>query len=154
MLEDLQHAQIFVTLWDGYADQILEFQMINQEEKNVVVAVQFRKYVQVLRRYIIRYHLYVSNLYNVTRVFINSDIQEIISFKKSFIAQLSAERSSSLSGLSSSVIKSPSEEYLTNFEFSTIGGLNGISETKSVIILGTIKSFASKESWLYNACKN
>ncbi|KAJ0524524.1 putative nucleic acid-binding protein [Helianthus annuus] len=41
MLEDLQHAQIFVTLWDGYAHQILEFQRINQEEKNVAVAVQF-----------------------------------------------------------------------------------------------------------------
>ncbi|KAM0008697.1 putative leucine-rich repeat domain superfamily [Helianthus debilis subsp. tardiflorus] len=86
---------------------------------------------------------------NVTRVFINSDIQEIINFKK---RSLSAGRSSSLSGLSSSVIKSPSKEYLSDFEFSTIGGLNGISETKSIIILGTIKSFASKESWLYNAC--
>ncbi|KAJ0532169.1 putative nucleic acid-binding protein [Helianthus annuus] len=115
MLQDLQHAQIFVTLWDGYVDQILEFQRINQEEKNVVVVVQFGKY----------------------RFWGGS-----------------AERSSSLSGLSSSVIKSPSKEYLTDFEFSTIGGLNGISETKSVIILGTIKSFASKESWLYNACKN
>ncbi|KAJ0532202.1 hypothetical protein HanIR_Chr09g0394091 [Helianthus annuus] len=120
MLQDLQHAQIFVTLWDCYADQILEFQRINQEEKNVVL---FR-------------YLYVSNLYNVTSVFINSDIQEIINFKKSFIAQLSAERSSSLSGLSSSVIKSPSKEYLTDFEFSTIGGLNGRSE--ALIILSFV----------------
>ncbi|KAF5789001.1 hypothetical protein HanXRQr2_Chr09g0365731 [Helianthus annuus] len=91
--------------------------------------------IQVLGRYIIRY-LYVSNLYNVTSVFINSDIQEIINFKKSFIAQLSAERSSSLSGLSSSVIKSPSKEYLTDFEFSTIGGLNGRSE--ALIILSFV----------------
>ncbi|MFS7965840.1 putative nucleic acid-binding, replication factor A [Helianthus anomalus] len=81
-------------------------------------------------------------------------MRSLLIFMVIFIAQLSAERSSSLSGLSSSVIKSPSEEYLTDFEFSTIGGLNGISETKSTIILGTIKSFASKESWLYNACKN
>ncbi|KAJ0751861.1 putative nucleic acid-binding protein [Helianthus annuus] len=126
MLEDLQHAQIFVTLWDGYAHQILEFQRINQEEKNVVVAVQFRKY------WFWGGYLYVSNLYNVTRVFINSDIQEIVNFKK---RSLSAERSSSLSGLSSSVIKSPSEEYLTDFEFSTIGGLNGISEVSTKTIL-------------------
>ncbi|KAJ0592201.1 putative DNA helicase [Helianthus annuus] len=41
-----------------------------------------------------------------------------------------------------------------DFQFSTIGALNQISEQKFVIIVGTIKSFASEDSWFYNACRN
>ncbi|XP_035840168.1 uncharacterized protein LOC118487433 [Helianthus annuus] len=79
ILEDLQHHQIFVTLWDGYADQIRAFESNHPAEKNVVVVIQFGKY---------RFwggHVNVSNLYTVTRVFINSDIPEIVDFKKRFV---------------------------------------------------------------------
>ncbi|KAJ0929300.1 putative nucleic acid-binding, replication factor A [Helianthus annuus] len=136
MLQDLEGKQIYVTLWDAYAEQILDFERDNQDEKNVVVIVQFGKY---------RFwggYLYVSNLYTVTRVLINAEIDDILTFKKSF------------SGLSSSRIKAPTEEYLSDFQFSTIGALNQISEQKFVIIVGTIKSFASEDSWFYNACRN
>ncbi|KAJ0815159.1 putative nucleic acid-binding, replication factor A [Helianthus annuus] len=148
ILEDLQHHQIFVTLWDGYADQIRAFETNHPAEKNIVVVIQFGKY---------RFwggHVNVSNLYTVTRVFINSDIPEIVDFKKSFVAQISASTSSGYSGLTSSLIKSPVDEYLKDFAFSTIGALSGISEKKAVIILGTIKSFASESTWFYNACKS
>ncbi|XP_022040342.1 replication protein A 70 kDa DNA-binding subunit B-like [Helianthus annuus] len=148
ILEDLQHHQIFVTLWDGYADQIRAFERNHPAEKNVVVVIQFGKY---------RFwggHVNVSNLYTVTRVFINSDIPEIFDFKKSFVAQISASTSSGYSGLTSSVIKSPVDEYLKDFTFSIIGALSGIAEKKVVIILGTITSFASESTWFYNACKS
>ncbi|KAJ0947956.1 putative replication protein A, OB [Helianthus annuus] len=147
ILEDLQHQQIYVTLWGVYADQIIEFQRKHKDEKNVVVVVQFGKY---------RFwggNLFVSNLYTVTRVFINTEIPEILEFKRSFLAQLNTSTSSGYSGLSSPVMKSMAEEYLSDISFSTIGALSGISEEKFVIILGTIKSFASEDSWFYNACK-
>ncbi|KAJ0518741.1 putative nucleic acid-binding, replication factor A [Helianthus annuus] len=115
--------KIFVTLWDGYADQIMEYESSNRGEKNVVVIIQFGKY---------RFwggHLSVSNLYTVTRVLINSDIDEVAEFKQRFIEKLSPEMSSSYSGLSSSV-------------------------TRFVVIVGTIKSFASNNEWFYNACTN
>ncbi|XP_035845195.1 uncharacterized protein LOC110934616 [Helianthus annuus] len=99
-------------------------------------------------------NLFVSNLYNVTRVFINSEVKEILDFKKSFLAQVNVSTSSGYSGLSSSAIKSTTEEYLSDGSFSTIGALSEISKQKFVIILGTIKSFASEESWFYNACKS
>ncbi|KAJ0753793.1 putative replication protein A, OB [Helianthus annuus] len=147
ILEDLQHQQIYVTLWGVYADQIIEFQREHKDEKNVVVVVQFGKY---------RFwggNLFVSNLYTVTRVFINTEIPEILEFKRSFLAQMNTSTSSGYSGLSSPVMKSMAEEYLSDISFSTIGALTGISEEKFVIILGTIKSFASEDSWFYNACK-
>ncbi|KAJ0452470.1 putative nucleic acid-binding, replication factor A [Helianthus annuus] len=50
-------------------------------------------------------------------------------------------------------MKSMSDEYLSNISFSMIGALSEISQEKFVIILGTIKSFASEDSWFYNACK-
>ncbi|KAJ0926785.1 putative nucleic acid-binding, replication factor A [Helianthus annuus] len=50
-------------------------------------------------------------------------------------------------------MKSMSDEYLSNISFSTIGASSGISQEKFAIILGTIKSFASEDSWFYNACK-
>ncbi|KAJ0656172.1 putative nucleic acid-binding, replication factor A [Helianthus annuus] len=98
-------------------------------------------------------NLFVSNLYTVTRVFINTEIPEILEFKRSFLAQLNTSTSSGYSGLSSPVMKSMAEEFLSDISFSTIGALSGISEEKFVIILGTIKSFASEDSWFYNACK-
>ncbi|XP_035845834.1 uncharacterized protein LOC110939032 [Helianthus annuus] len=125
MLQDLEGKQIYVTLWDAYAEQILDFERDNQDEKNVVVIVQFRKY---------RFwggYLYVSNLHTVTRVLINAEIDDIITFKKRFLSNISPETSSSFSGLSSSRIKSPTEEYVSDFQFSTIGALNQISEQKS-----------------------
>ncbi|KAJ0454052.1 putative nucleic acid-binding, replication factor A [Helianthus annuus] len=148
MLQDLEGKQIYVTLWDAYAEQILDFERDNQNEKNVVVIVQFGKY---------RFwggYLYVSNLYTVTRVLINAEIDDILTFKKRFLSNITPEKSSTFSGLSASRIKDPNEEYLSEFEFSTIGALNQISEKKFVIIVGTIKSFASEDSWFYNACRN
>ncbi|KAJ0448551.1 putative transcription factor B3-Domain family [Helianthus annuus] len=148
MLQDLEGKQIYVTLWDAYAEQILDFERDNQDEKNVVVIVQFGKY---------RFwggFLYVSNLYTVTRVLINAEIDDILTFKRRFLSNMSPETSSTFSGLSASRIKDPTEEYLSDFEFSTIGSLNQISEKKFVIIVGTIKSFASEDSWFYNACRN
>ncbi|KAJ0495480.1 putative nucleic acid-binding, replication factor A [Helianthus annuus] len=148
MLQDLEGKQIYVTLWDAYAEQILDFERDNQDEKNVVVIIQFGKY---------RFwggFLYVSNLYTVTRVLINAEIDDILTFKKRFLSNITPETSSTFSGLSASRIKDPTEEYLSDFEFSTIGSLNQISEKKFVIIVGTIKSFASEDSWFYNACRN
>ncbi|KAJ0580916.1 putative nucleic acid-binding protein [Helianthus annuus] len=136
MLEDLNNKQIFVTLWDGYADQIMEYESSNRGEKNVVVIIQFGKY---------RFwggHLSVSNLYTVTRVLINSDIDEVAEFKQRFIEKLSPEISSSYSGLSSSVVKSAIEEFLSDLTFYPIGSLNSIDTMKFVVIVGTIKSFA------------
>ncbi|KAF5813012.1 putative nucleic acid-binding, replication factor A [Helianthus annuus] len=146
ILEDLQHHQIYVTLWGCYADQILDFEKNNKDEKNVVVVVQFGKY---------RFwggNMYVSNLYNVTRVLINSEVKEIMDFKKRFIERLSPEISSSYSGLSSPVVKTVTEEFLSDLTFYPIGSLNSIDTTRFVVIVGTIKSFASNNEWFYNAC--
>ncbi|KAJ0715214.1 putative nucleic acid-binding, replication factor A [Helianthus annuus] len=141
------NKQIFVTLWDGYADQIMEYESSNRGEKNVVVIIQFGKY---------KFwggHLSVSNLYTVTRVLINSDIDEVSEFKKRFIEKLSPEISFSYSsGLSSSVVKPATDEFLSDLTFYPIGSLNAIDMTKFVVILGTIKSFASNNEWFYNAC--
>ncbi|KAJ0569328.1 putative transcription factor B3-Domain family [Helianthus annuus] len=148
MLEDLNNKQIFVTLWDGYADQIMEYESSNQGEKNVVVIIQFGKY---------KFwggHLSVSNLYTVTRVLINSDIDEVAEFKQRFIEKLSPEMSSSYSGLSSSVVKSATKEFLSDLTFFPIGSLSSIDTTRFVVIVGTIKSFASNNEWFYNACTN
>ncbi|XP_035843808.1 uncharacterized protein LOC118490344 [Helianthus annuus] len=117
------NKQIFVTLWDGYADQIMEYESSN------------------------RGHLSVSNLYTVTRVLINSDIDEVAEFKQRFIEKLSPEMSSSYSGLSSSVAKSATEEFLSDLTFFS-------HWTRFVVIVGTIKSFASNNEWFYNACTN
>ncbi|KAJ0861563.1 putative nucleic acid-binding protein [Helianthus annuus] len=96
--------------------------------------------------------MYVSNLYNVTRVLINSEVKEIMDFKKRFIERLSPEISSSYSGLSSPVVKTVTEEFLSDLTFYPIGSLNSIDTTRFVVIVGTIKSFASNNEWFYNAC--
>ncbi|KAJ0898642.1 putative nucleic acid-binding, replication factor A [Helianthus annuus] len=79
---------------------------------------------------------------------------EISTLSLAFLSNITPETSSTFSGLSASRIKDPTEECLSDFEFSTIGALNQISEKKFVIIVGTIKSFASEDSWFYNACRN
>ncbi|KAJ0509162.1 putative nucleic acid-binding, replication factor A [Helianthus annuus] len=88
--------------------------------------------------------------YNFVTSFVS--VNNFVSCFIRFIEKLSPEISSSYSGLSSSVVKSANEEFLSGLTFYPIGSLNSIDTVKFVVIVGTIKSFASNNEWFYNAC--
>ncbi|KAD6119547.1 hypothetical protein E3N88_10818 [Mikania micrantha] len=96
----------------------------------------------------------VSNSYTVSRLFINHDIEDVISFKQSYLAKLSTETSSSYRSIGSSIVTSIEDEFLEKVEFSTIVDMSGIVEVKSLIVVGTVKGVCKDISWYYNACSN
>ncbi|KAL8266131.1 hypothetical protein R6Q59_003475 [Mikania micrantha] len=75
-LEDLENNYLPVSRWDQYAEQFDTFLNDNQDDRNIVIILQFGKFKPFKGR------TQVSNAYNVTMLFINSEIDEITSFKK------------------------------------------------------------------------
>ncbi|KAI3685180.1 hypothetical protein L6452_34416 [Arctium lappa] len=100
--------KLHVTLWDAFAEQFNEYVSIHKDEGLVVVVIQFAM-VKIYRE-----KPSLSNSFNGTRLYINSEIDEIKDFRNSLLG-LSGESKSSqqltmLSGLSYSY----REDFLDN----------------------------------------
>ncbi|KAI3685782.1 hypothetical protein L6452_35040 [Arctium lappa] len=139
--------KLHVTLWDAFAEQFNEYVSIHKDEGLVVVVIQFA----VVKIY--REKPSLSNSFNGTRLFINSEIDEIKDFRNSLLG-LSGESKSSqqltmLSGLSYSY----REDFLDNNSKANIAEISEVVEAKSLIILGTVKAFSKDIPWFYMGCK-
>ncbi|XP_076954483.1 replication protein A 70 kDa DNA-binding subunit A-like [Bidens hawaiensis] len=75
-LEDLEGRHIILTLWEEYCQQMLNY-MQNKQQAHVFLILQFGNL------HIYGHNRTVSNVYDTTRLFINSPIDEILEFKKS-----------------------------------------------------------------------
>ncbi|KAI3701438.1 hypothetical protein L6452_26516 [Arctium lappa] len=139
--------KLHVTLWDAFAEQFNGYVSIHKDEGLVVVVIQFA----VVKIY--REKSSLSNSFNGTRLFINSEIDEIKDFRNSLLG-LSGESKSSqqltmLSGLSYSY----REDFLDNNSKANIAEISEVIEAKSLIILGTVKAFSKDIPWFYMGCK-
>ncbi|XP_076935569.1 replication protein A 70 kDa DNA-binding subunit B-like [Bidens hawaiensis] len=93
----------------------------------------------------------VSNVYDATRLFINSPIDEILEFKKSFLSNIGEETSSHRS-VGTSMVSSLEDEFLNDIDFINIREINEIKEVKSLIVVGKIKALCIEKSWNYRSC--
>ncbi|XP_035838981.1 uncharacterized protein LOC110923790 [Helianthus annuus] len=95
----------------------------------------------------------VANGFDLSKLFIDTDIEEISSFRKRYVYKISAS-SSSNEHVGSYVISSVEEEFLNNPDFRLIGFLGTISTTKKVLVLGTITAICTDKLWYYNGCNH
>ncbi|XP_035838321.1 uncharacterized protein LOC118485910 [Helianthus annuus] len=95
----------------------------------------------------------VANGFELSRLFIDIDIEEISSFRKRYVEKISAS-SSSNEHVGSNVISSVEDEFLNNPDFMLIGFLGTISMTKKVLVLGTITTICTDKLWYYNGCNH
>ncbi|KAJ0841439.1 hypothetical protein HanPSC8_Chr14g0630341 [Helianthus annuus] len=91
----------------------------------------------------------ISNNFDGSRLFINDNFDEMLSFKEKFLSKLAASTESS-SHAGSYMMCSVEDEFLNNDVFSPIAYLGSIIEPKKVVIVGTIVAIVSDKMWYYD----
>ncbi|XP_024964810.1 replication protein A 70 kDa DNA-binding subunit E-like [Cynara cardunculus var. scolymus] len=76
-MHDLEGIKMQVTLWDAFAQELNDYVSTNKDKGIVILVIQFAM------AKIYRERPFLSNSFNGTRLFINSDIDEIKDFNKS-----------------------------------------------------------------------
>ncbi|XP_022008320.2 replication protein A 70 kDa DNA-binding subunit E-like [Helianthus annuus] len=146
-LEDIEGQKCPVTLWDGFAIDMFAYMNDKKRKKYVVILCHFGMV-----------NLYkgrrgVANGFELSRLFIDTDIEEISSFRKRYVEKIYAS-SSSNDHVGSIVISSVEDEFLNNPDFMLIGFLGTISTTKKVLVVGTITAICTDKLWYYNGCNH
>ncbi|KAD2804841.1 hypothetical protein E3N88_38218 [Mikania micrantha] len=97
---------------------------------------------------------YVSNLYGfeVSRLFLNDDIDDIGTYKKSLMKKAVDNPSLIQLPFGVAMLGSLEDDFLTNKGFSNIGEICEIIEVKCVVLMGTIKAISKDTCWYYMAC--
>ncbi|MFS7913577.1 putative nucleic acid-binding, replication factor A [Helianthus anomalus] len=132
---------IYLSLWDSYADRILEH-WENREQHGVIFFIlQF-----ATLKYFGRFG-YVNNCFNVSKLFINSDVDEMTSFRLLQTLLLLHVRVNLL-GLFLSLY----DEYVVRSEFNNIAEVN-LNQAKSVVVVSTVQMISEDFPWYYFACK-
>ncbi|XP_035834260.1 replication protein A 70 kDa DNA-binding subunit E-like [Helianthus annuus] len=131
-LQDLENVEVDLTLWDNYAKDMSSYMVSQDREAHVVIAVHFG----VVKTYKGKWG--ISNNFDGTRLFINDNFDQMLTFKEKFIAKLVASAESS-SHVGSFVICSVEDEFMNN-------------DPKKVIIVGTIVAIVSYKMWYYDGC--
>ncbi|XP_022007084.1 uncharacterized protein LOC110906079 [Helianthus annuus] len=123
------------------------YMVSKNREAHVVVAVHFG----VVKTYKGKWG--ISNNFDGSRLFINDNFDEMLSFKEKFLSKLAASTESS-SHAGSYMMCSVEDEFLNNDVFSPIAYLGSIIEPKKVVIVGTIVAIVSDKMWYYDGCNH
>ncbi|XP_076884140.1 uncharacterized protein LOC143533170 [Bidens hawaiensis] len=137
---------IYLSLWDSYVDSVLEHWQNRNENGVIVVVLQFGTL-----KYFGRFG-YVNNCFNVSKLFVNSDIAEITSFRNSLLQNSAGSSCSTQSSRLSGMFLSLYDEYVVRSEFVNIAEIT-LNEVKSVVIVGTVQMIQEELPWYYFACK-
>ncbi|XP_076919596.1 uncharacterized protein LOC143580468 [Bidens hawaiensis] len=137
---------IYLSLWDSYADSVLEHWQNRNENGVIFVVLQFGTL-----KYFGRFG-YVNNCFNVSKLFVNSDIVEITSFRNSLLQNSAGSSCSTQSSRLSGMFLSLYDEYVVGSEFVNIAEIT-LNEVKSVVIVGTVRMIQEELLWYYFACK-
>ncbi|KAK9074843.1 hypothetical protein SSX86_003162 [Deinandra increscens subsp. villosa] len=144
-LEDLKGESIYVTLFDAFAHQLLNY-LAAHEEPHYVIILQFGRFTIYEGRHS------VSNAFDGTNLFINSrDVKETSTFLESFLQTVDSPATPSYSRASSGVTYNMELDFLEVTAFNHTAEVQGIEEANKVIVLGTVKMVY--DTWYYLACK-
>nr|KAJ0214608.1 hypothetical protein LSAT_V11C400223570 [Lactuca sativa] len=145
-MEDLEGREVFVTLWGRYADEINAY--VSKHTGYFVLLIQCAKLK------LVRDRSYINNTYMATKLYIEDDIEEITTFKKSLQEKKSSFTSLVSCNSGSSIMYSLHDDFIQKNSFHQISAIHELDKGGCAVILGTIKMFEDKRNWYYNACKN
>ncbi|KAK9048775.1 hypothetical protein SSX86_032256, partial [Deinandra increscens subsp. villosa] len=146
-VQDVKGRVIWINLFEEYCERLIAY--VNSKPKHTKVAI----ILQFARFSIYKGSHSVCNAYQHSKLFLNSDCEEMNEFIKSYNQTQRDVPSSSISRLSESMSYNLEQDFLHDSEFNHIAELNLISEVKKVIILGTIKCLLEGSRWYYFSCK-
>ncbi|XP_052622610.1 uncharacterized protein LOC111879208 [Lactuca sativa] len=140
--------QLNVNLWGDFAYKLQDFLHNNPHNLRMIVILQFEKLS------IWRDRPTVNTYFSVSKLFINTDIDEINAFKKSLDGDDSPDSSTNTFTLLKSNKVSEHDDFMVNFQLKTIADVSEPVEKNTFIIVGTIKGILQNEPWHYLACTN
>ncbi|CAI9290746.1 unnamed protein product [Lactuca saligna] len=127
-----------------YADEINAY--VSKNTGHFVLLIQCAKLK------LVRDRPYVNNTYLATKLYIEDDIEEITTFKKSLQAKKGSLTSSDSRTSGSSIMYSLHDDFLKKNSFHQISAIHELNMGGCAVILGTIKMFEDTRNWYYNAC--
>nr|KAJ0204683.1 hypothetical protein LSAT_V11C500293360 [Lactuca sativa] len=145
-LKNLDGVLLKVTLWGHFANKVSDYLDTHNTDDCVVIIVQFAK----INDY--RGNIGVASYYDVTTVFINTDIDEIKQFREKLAKD---NESSQLSGTISLIRTkhvSLNDDFLKNNEVKTIYKSKEPVQVEEFIIVGTIIGIRQDKPWCYQSC--
>ncbi|KAD7477141.1 hypothetical protein E3N88_00277 [Mikania micrantha] len=123
-LHDLQGSDVFLTLWDHYANQLFNYMSKHKMDEHILIILQFAR-VKFFNG-----NPYVSNSFGseVSKLFINDEFDDIKKYKKSLMKKAVDDPSSIQLPFGLSMFCSLQDEFLTNTSFPNIGEICEIIE--------------------------
>ncbi|MFS7998628.1 putative replication protein A, OB [Helianthus anomalus] len=146
-LKDLEDQKISLTLWENYAISLSEYMNDKNRPDHVVILVHFGT-VNIYQG-----KIGLTNMFEASRVFINSDLDQIQEFKDRYLEK-EFSNSSSIKQSCSQVISSAEDEFLNAEDFVLTAYIASISVEKKVIIVGTVIAISNDKPWYYLSCNN
>ncbi|XP_052622302.1 uncharacterized protein LOC111911148 [Lactuca sativa] len=147
-LQDIEDTKLMITLWGHNAYYMHDFLANNNSLAPIVVIVQFARVKFINGR------PFSSTYFDVSRVFINNDIDEITIYKNKLVSENGQQLSSSGIKMIASKQDTEHDDFVKNHLFSNIEDLFEPLEEKTVIIVGTVKGIRQNIRWYYLACSN
>ncbi|XP_022003500.1 uncharacterized protein LOC110900954 [Helianthus annuus] len=146
-LKDLEDQKISVTLWENYAITLSNYMNDKNRPAHVVILVHFGT-VNIYQG-----KVGLTNMFEASRVFINSDIHEIKEFKDRYLEKELSKSSTSKQSCSQ-VISNTEDEFLNVEDFLLTGFIASIDVEKKVIIVGTVIAISNDKPWYYLSCNH
>uniref|UniRef100_UPI001CB8B114 replication protein A 70 kDa DNA-binding subunit C-like n=1 Tax=Erigeron canadensis TaxID=72917 RepID=UPI001CB8B114 len=147
-LEDTEGTQIDCTLWDSYVEQFNKFLEAQNDDKPIVIIVQFGK----VKGYNKGALSFGTSLY-ATKLYFNDDIPAI----QQFMDRMKEKQEDGTSSLkvptvsTNATLSSPSSFYKNCFPVN-LNELHRVTEVKRCATIATIQSVIKNRSWYYIAC--
>ncbi|XP_021995573.2 uncharacterized protein LOC110892731 [Helianthus annuus] len=95
----------------------------------------------------------LTNMFEASRLFMNSDIDEIREFKERYVEKEFSQSSSSKHSCSQ-VISNVEEQFLNAGDFVYNAFISSIEVEKKVVIVGTVIAISNNKPWYYLACNH
>ncbi|KAL6579334.1 hypothetical protein OROMI_009550 [Orobanche minor] len=138
-----ENSILICTLWGKYAEEISKY--LSREEP-IVVIMQFAR----LKKWNDEWT--VGNSFNSTRLLIDSDIDEVLEFKKSMLSATMSPMKS-LSRIESQSVSTILSELAEEYDMKDLVELVGIDKPSKWVVVATIDRLQSRFGWYYNSCR-
>ncbi|CAI9301811.1 unnamed protein product [Lactuca saligna] len=145
-IQDANGLQLNVNLWGDFAYKMQHFLDNNPHNLRIIVILQFAKLS------IWRDRPTVNTYFSVSKLFINTDIDEINVFNKSLDGDDRPDSSTNTLTCIKSNKVSENDDFMVNFQLKTISEISEPLEKNTFIIVGTIKGILQNENWHYLSC--
>ncbi|XP_073064079.1 uncharacterized protein [Primulina eburnea] len=143
VLEDTENNKLPCTLWGDFVDKIIVYVENVGKEPFIVI-------LQMCRAKRFRGEIRVSNVYHITNLVVNGDLDEVTEFRKRLVMEINTPKT--ISNISSASTNTILEELSKN-NIRTIEQISEDNQVGSFWVFAKIVGVESSREWSYLSCK-